>query len=103
MIISKLLRELDGLVIYQVIVLLCYGCVGVILESKGLKLIRLSAKYNGFYQTSYTVTCLLKKVTVTVTCSIVTCLLKNTDDLYHGMDLGRLERSLISKWHLTLL
>ena len=51
---SKLLRELDGLVVNRAIVHLCYGYFGAILRSKGLKLIRLSRKDNGFYQNSYT-------------------------------------------------
>ena len=54
MINSKLLRELDGLVVNQVIVQLCYGYFGDILASKGLKLIRLSTKNNAFYQSCYT-------------------------------------------------
>ena len=41
---GKLLRELDILVVSRVIVQLCYGHLGVILGSKGLKLIRLSIK-----------------------------------------------------------
>ena len=51
---GKLRRELDGLVVDRVIVQLCYGYFGVILESRVLELIHLSTKDNGFYQKSYT-------------------------------------------------
>ena len=47
---SKLLRELDGLVVNRVIMQLCSGYLGVILGTKGLKFIGLATKDNGFSQ-----------------------------------------------------
>ena len=48
---SKLLRELDGLVVNRVIMQLCRGYLGVILGTKGLKLIGLSKKDNSLNRT----------------------------------------------------
>ena len=48
------MSSLDGIVVSQTIMQLCYGYLWVALGSKRLKLILLSIKENGFYENSYT-------------------------------------------------